>query len=127
MAHNWCPGKGVYIHEVVPQLFVFQFADKVDVRRMVGGGPWAYENHLLLFQRLQPGEDPESIVLNKVNLWIQVHNLPPGFMSEVVAKHIGKKLGGFIKADPNSYTSSWRGFMQVRVSINVNRPLKKSM
>ena len=38
MAHNWHPGMGVYIHEVVPQLFVFQLAQEVDIRRVMEGG-----------------------------------------------------------------------------------------
>lgn len=112
---------------MVPQLFVFQFAHEADVKRVLEGGPLAYENHLLLLQRILPGGDPVNVVLNHVNLWVQVHNLPLGFMLELVAQHIGKKLGGFVEADPNNYNNTWRSFMRVRVSFDVTKPLKKSL
>ncbi|MBA0736544.1 hypothetical protein Gogos_010086, partial [Gossypium gossypioides] len=32
-------------------------------------------------------EDPLQIPLVTANFWVQVHDLPPGFFSELVAKH----------------------------------------
>lgn len=66
------------------------------------------------------GEDPL-----KVDLWVQMHDLPIGYMSEIVGKQLGNFLGTFIQYDPNNNSSIWREFMRLRVRIDVKKPLKQ--
>lgn len=115
------------IQELSPQQFLFQFGHEVDIKRILEGGPWAYENHPLLLERVKPGEDPELVELNHISMWIQVHNVPVGLMSKAVARGIGTKLEGLLESDPNNFNGMRRDFMRVRVKLHVLKLLKKHL
>lgn len=71
-------------------------------------GPWAYDNHPFLFERVKQGDDLEKTELNAITLWTQIHDLPTGFMSESVAKCIGERVGKLIEGDPNNFSGPKR-------------------
>lgn len=75
----------------------------MDVRWVVVGGSWTFNNHVLIFKRMQEEEDPCRVELNSLFIWVQVHNLPAGYRSERVMKSIGQFLGGFTKSDTNNF------------------------
>ncbi|XP_058733828.1 uncharacterized protein At4g02000-like [Vicia villosa] len=68
----------------------------------------------------------ENIPLFHVDFWVQVHNLPAGFMSEKVGKNMANFIGNFVEYDKNNNSSLWRQYMRLRVKIDVRNPLKKS-
>lgn len=44
MAEVWRSVKGVIIHEIVHQRFLFQFFHEGDLKRVLDGGPWSFDN-----------------------------------------------------------------------------------
>ncbi|XVF41904.1 hypothetical protein PTKIN_Ptkin01aG0318000 [Pterospermum kingtungense] len=56
MASIWRPTKGVNIKEIESQLYLFQFFHGMDLKIVIDGGPWSYDNNLLLFHNLNPGD-----------------------------------------------------------------------
>ncbi|MBA0747877.1 hypothetical protein Gogos_004753 [Gossypium gossypioides] len=58
----------------------------VDIARVLARTPWFFNNHLLILQRISYGENPVVLELNFIEFWIQVYELPPGLMSESMAK-----------------------------------------
>jgi len=66
------------------------------------------------------------VPLFTVPFWIQVHHLPPGYMSERVGQHIATTLGEFLEYDPNNHSQIWRRYMRLRALLDVRRPLKKT-
>ncbi|XP_019166538.1 PREDICTED: uncharacterized protein LOC109162273 [Ipomoea nil] len=89
MAAVWQPAMGLTMRQLQPQRFLIRFYHETDLNRIIEGGPWAYEQNLLIMQKLQPGEDPEATVLNHADFWIQIHSLPAGLRSVVVVSAIG--------------------------------------
>ena len=49
LSHLWRPGKGVCISELANQRYIFKFFHAVDLKRVMAGGPWTYDNHLLIY------------------------------------------------------------------------------
>lgn len=115
MALNWRLGKGVSIQEIISQRFLFQW------------GAWAYDNHPLIYERVKPADDLQNVELEMSTLWVQVHALPAGLMSDAVARGIGTKLGTFIESDPNNYSGAWRPYMRLRVKLDVRKSLKQML
>ena len=91
LLRSWRRGIGIYVGR-----FLFQFAHEADVCRVMEGGPWNFDNHLLIFQRVKTGEDPMKVDLEHIFLWMQVHNLPVGYRSERVVRSLGKYICGWI-------------------------------
>ncbi|XVF44778.1 hypothetical protein PTKIN_Ptkin02bG0151200 [Pterospermum kingtungense] len=61
MADVWRPRKGVTVKDIGDGLFLFQFNHMVDLRRVSDGGPWSFDNHMLVLHHLQPEQSPAEI------------------------------------------------------------------
>lgn len=97
----------------------------LDMESAINGGPWSFDGHLLVIERMKLGVQLENIPLYSVDFWIQVHNLPAGLMLERVGKTIANFIGDFVEYDKNNNSSFWRQYMRLRVKIDVRKPLKK--
>lgn len=49
LSEVWKPVKGVHVKELPEQRFLFQFFHDFDVKRLVEGSPWTFDNSLLVF------------------------------------------------------------------------------
>jgi hypothetical protein len=67
----------------------------------------------------------ENIPLYHVDFWVQVHNLPTGFMTERVGKTLANYIGAFVEYDKNNNGSFWREYMRIKVRVDIRQPLKK--
>ncbi|XVF55830.1 hypothetical protein PTKIN_Ptkin06aG0068000 [Pterospermum kingtungense] len=52
MAGIWQPRRGVNIKDLGSQIYMFQFYHVVDLQRVYDGGPWSFNNHLLVLHKL---------------------------------------------------------------------------
>uniref|UniRef100_A0A803NFE8 Uncharacterized protein n=1 Tax=Cannabis sativa TaxID=3483 RepID=A0A803NFE8_CANSA len=127
MASLWRPGRGLYVKELEPNLYLFQFYHEVDIGRVIEGSPWTFDRIQFVFKRLRSGENPRSVVLNSLDFWVQLHGMSTEFMSQRVVRDIANYIGSFVEADPNNFMGIWRDYLRVRVTIRVDRPLKRKM
>jgi 14-3-3 protein epsilon len=125
MADLWRPVRGVTIKEAKPGLFLFSFAHPLDMEGVLNGGPWTFDNNMLLLERAHLGVQIENIPLFHADFWVQVHNLPTGLMKESVGVKLANYIGTFLEYDKNNKTSFWRQYMRLRVKVDVRQPLKK--
>jgi 14-3-3 protein epsilon len=125
MADLWRPVKGVQIKEAKQGLFLFRFNHPLDMEEVLRNGPWTFDNHLLIMERVQIGVQIENIPLYHADFWVQVHDLPTGLMKETVGTQLANYIGSFVEYDKNNKSSFWRQYMRLRVKIDVRLPLKK--
>lgn len=127
LASLWRPGKGVYIKELDVNLYVFQFYHELDIKRVISGSPWTFNRKVLLITRMNEGDIPRWMSLNKLYLWVQIYDMHVGFMSERVLKEVGNYVGKFTEACPKNFSGVWREYMRIRVTIDVTKALKRRM
>ncbi|KAK6147743.1 hypothetical protein DH2020_018655 [Rehmannia glutinosa] len=125
LAAIWRPVKGVFIKDLGPNLFLFQFFHELDLARVQSNGPWTFDNLMLITKRLLIGEQPSKVLLFNVEIWVQVYDLPFGFMTEKVGKSIGNFIGSYVEADQHSFSGVWQNYMRIRVAFDVRTPLKR--
>ncbi|KAL8127034.1 hypothetical protein AgCh_014092 [Apium graveolens] len=82
MASLWRPSKGEYVKQLETNRFIFQFYHEVDIKRVIDGSPWMFGRFHLVLQRLQEGDNPRTVKINKIDLWVQLHDMSAGFMSQ---------------------------------------------
>ncbi|KAK2417945.1 hypothetical protein QL285_040187 [Trifolium repens] len=99
MGDIWQSGMGITIEEAYPGLFVFQLFLQLDVQRILKQGPWLFDYHTFVLNTLADGEDPREVPLFKVPFWIQVHNLPSGYMSLKTGQKIAEYIEEFLEYD----------------------------
>ncbi|MCI08776.1 DUF4283 domain protein, partial [Trifolium medium] len=125
MGEIWQPGRGMDIEEAYPGLLIFKFFHQLDVQHILKQGLWSFDNHTLVLNMLKEDEDPRDVPLFSIPFWIQIHNLPAGFMSHKTGKNIGNYIGEFLEYDEKNDSLSWRKYMCVRVLVDVRLPLKR--
>jgi len=70
-------------------------------------------------------KNTSRIVPKYVPFWIQVHDLPTGFMSEKAGKDIANFMGEFLEYDAKNNSNYLRSYMRIRVLLDVLKPLKR--
>ncbi|KAJ8754033.1 hypothetical protein K2173_001931 [Erythroxylum novogranatense] len=86
-----------------------------------------YQQQILLLRRLQPMENPRQVELVRLELWVQIHNIPSGFMSEKLAVDAGNYIGEYLESDSRNSSLIWRDFMRIRVLMDIRQPLKRKL
>lgn len=79
----------------------------------------------MLINVIPTGKEPLKVLLWHLNIWIQIHDLPTGFISEVVGKQLGNFFGEFLLYDTKNNFSIWRDFIRVKICFDVRNPLKR--
>ncbi|WOG95663.1 hypothetical protein DCAR_0414990 [Daucus carota subsp. sativus] len=73
MANVWKPAMGVNIKELETGIFLFQSYHKEDLNWVLNGGPWSFDNVMLILDSISQGEEPLSPPLWHLKIWIQIH------------------------------------------------------
>lgn len=63
MADIWNPMMGINIKEIDPGIFLFQFYHREDLLWVINGGPWSFDNAMLVLNKIPPGEEPLNVSL----------------------------------------------------------------
>lgn len=116
---------GVHIKSIANQRYLFQFFHEANVRMVLDGGPWTFDNNALILARLNQGLIPTKIPLIHTNIWVCIYDLPAGFTSEKTGRILGNHISSFLQFDPKSIASSWMDYMRIKVALDVKIPLKK--
>ena len=66
----WGLDKSLQILEVGPNLFQFKFQSEFEMDRVLRGGPWSFDNQLLMLQRRKKGMTVGNIRMDKASLWV---------------------------------------------------------
>ncbi|KAL8124864.1 hypothetical protein AgCh_012503 [Apium graveolens] len=86
-------GKGMYVKELDMNRYIFLFYHEVDIARVIEGSSWTFERFQLVFVRLREGDDPRTVNINTLDLWVQLHGIQVGFMSQRVVIDVGNYIG----------------------------------
>jgi len=89
------------------------------MERVFQSGPWLIENFMLILIKVASREEPQTVPLDVVEIWTQIHQLPFGFLMEQIGILEGRQIGKFVKYDEYNNNYAWRKFMRVRVLMNV--------
>ena len=55
-----------------PNLFQFKFQSEFEMDKVLRGGPWSFDNQLLMLQRWKKGMVVGNIRMEKASLWVQI-------------------------------------------------------
>lgn len=71
--------------------FVFQFFHEWDLKRVLGNGPRSFDNHVLVSKELETREHPETVLLDRWIIWVQLHEIPMVFFLERLDREVRGK------------------------------------
>ncbi|GAV69508.1 DUF4283 domain-containing protein/zf-CCHC_4 domain-containing protein, partial [Cephalotus follicularis] len=118
---------GVRIHDVGNDLFLFMFNNNDDREKVLKLGPWWFDRHILLLDKLDEEKHPSTISLYKAPIWIRVYGIPLLCLSEKVGRIIGNSIGDLEEVQVVTRRRESNQFLKLRVGIDVREPFKKGM
>ena len=64
------------ILEVGLNLFQFKFQSEFEINQIFKGGPWSFDNQLLMLQRWKKGMTVGNTIMETASLWVQIWGTP---------------------------------------------------
>ncbi|KAL0337618.1 UNVERIFIED_CONTAM: hypothetical protein Scaly_2036900 [Sesamum calycinum] len=110
---------------LTPRPFQFDVIKMTD--RALKGGPWIFDENLVILDYISPDENPLEVDLNWCKFHVHIHGLLLQMMTRVVAEFIGKRLGRSIESDINQAHFMMGDKVRVRVALDVRLPLKREL
>ena len=116
---------GVQILDVGTNLFQFKFTSEFDMERVLRGGPWTFDNQLLMLKRWSKGMTSKNTRLEHASLWVQIWDAPFDMVTSVVAAEIGSRLGIVEEVEKRKNQDDQNLFMRVRVALPISKPIRR--
>ncbi|KAK3221801.1 hypothetical protein Dsin_008826 [Dipteronia sinensis] len=108
-------------------IFVLYFRTVEVKARILMGGSWHFDRAIILLEEPSGTGDITELKFNRVEFWIQIHNVPLICMSEEAGVFLGKIIGDVREVDLENGKGESERFIRVRIGIDVNIPLKRSL
>ena len=95
----WKPNKRIQISLIEEEMYLVEFDDERDKRRVMEMSPWHYEKQLVLLQNFEGDKDPKDIIFQWSPFWVQMYNLPLKHRTRETGVAIGASLGEVLEVD----------------------------
>ncbi|TXG61253.1 hypothetical protein EZV62_012616 [Acer yangbiense] len=120
---NWQTKKDMEIELISRNTFAFHFSCQEDKIKMLKGGPWSFDDALMVL--VEPGGkgDLKSMLFNKANFWVLIQNIPLMCMTKETGKFLGGIIGIVKEIDGRKSSVCMGKFLRVKVEIELDKPL----
>ena len=125
MRRAWGLEDRLRITEIGSNLFQFKFISEFDLNRILRGGPWSFDNQLLMLKRWRKGMTVANIRMEMATLWVQIWGAPLDMFSSHVAKEVGSRLGVVEEVEQRRGQDELNYFMRVRVALPILKPISQ--
>ncbi|KAK1567082.1 hypothetical protein Q3G72_007829 [Acer saccharum] len=99
MRKIWQTKENVEIEPVVGNIFAFHFRNNEDKQKIISGGPWSFNDALIVLMEPEGKGDINCIKFDRVEFWIQIHNALLMCMSEEIGRFLGGIIGEVVAFD----------------------------
>ncbi|KAJ1434101.1 Zinc knuckle CX2CX4HX4C [Sesbania bispinosa] len=112
------------ISDLGPNIFLFNFKEEREAKRVLEDGPWFVMGCLLSLQKWIPEVSVFEVDYAYVGFWVQLCGIPLELMNSSNAIRVAKFLGDMVTVE-NPFVNGQllRSFMRVKVLINVKKPI----
>jgi hypothetical protein len=120
----WSPAQEVKIKPIEANLFTIQCQCLGDWLKVKEEGPWLFRQNAVIIEPYDGLAAPDTIDLNFVSVWMQIHKLPPGYRKKTLITNLTeKKVGKVSEVEIN--IEGVNNFVRVRVKLDVRKALAR--
>ncbi|TXG48304.1 hypothetical protein EZV62_027598 [Acer yangbiense] len=119
--------EGVDIEALEGNVFAFHFKNSEDRKRIQSGEPWSFNRALIALEEPTGAGDIAQMEFNKVEIWVQIHNVPLICMTEDSGNFLGSMIGEVKEVDLIEAKIIGGRIIRVRAVISTTEPLMRSL
>lgn len=121
----WNTIKGVTVESLGGNRFIFHFHSNIDKKRVLRGGPWHFNNSLIVLEETQWVVDVSKIHFTRGSVLDPNHNIPIVCMNKETCLFLGNLIGKVEEVDSGETGDCFCSFIRVRVQIDITKPLRR--
>ncbi|TXG63928.1 hypothetical protein EZV62_010922 [Acer yangbiense] len=118
---------GVELEALDGNVFAAYFKNTDDRKFIQAGGPWTFDRSIIAFEEPTGTREIEHMNFNRVDFWVQIHNLPLLCMTEDIGTFLGNMIGKVSDVDLLAAKNVGGRFIRARVTISTDEPLMRSL
>lgn len=115
----------VTFNEVQESIWLFEFADVDDNKRVLDGRPWSFDHQILVLNDFDGSVPLAQEQFTHSPFWIQVHDMPLICINKGVGTRIGESLRALEDIDIAGDGGGWGRSLRLRVNIDLRNPLER--
>ena len=119
----WKTNKWVNISELEANLFLVEFGDVRDKKKVLDMSPWSFEKQLVIIQEFEGEKTPKELEVKWLPFWIQIFNLPLLSRTKETGWVSGSSLGTVMEVDVPDSRVHWGKCLRVRIWIDATKKL----
>ncbi|TXG72874.1 hypothetical protein EZV62_001453 [Acer yangbiense] len=126
----WRVNGGVEIEPIEDNIFEFQFTNLEARQRVFSGGPWRFDNAIILLEEPTRSGEIANMEFNRTEFWVQIHNLPLLCMSEGIGLFLGRMIGDMVQPSVSNgaYMGTWWKFLwQANIPLKIKWEVETSL
>lgn len=123
MLKVWAPTHNLVIMVIRPNLYAFQFFHWRVKEKVLEGGPWCWDNHLIVLKEVEGDEQPEDVELKFLPFRIRVLKLSFNCYSNAYVKALTKDIGDFLEIEDDVLGIDH--YRCIRRLVDISKPLRR--
>lgn len=123
----WKIPKGLLISEISDDVFLFQFPNDLERRKVLPNGPWSFDKVMLVLNVVDSLLRPSDYKFNKCSFWVRFYNLPFACMSQECGCILRERAGKVEEVYGGPGGDCVRKFLRVRISIDLSKSLSRGV
>lgn len=111
----WQAKKEVKIENLGDNIFIFKFGNEVDKKRILAGGPWHFNQSLIVLKEPNGIGEITAQSFTHVSFWVQLKNVPIMCMEEEICTGIGELVGKVEEVDTDKAGDCMGQIIRMRI------------
>ncbi|XP_050229503.1 uncharacterized protein LOC126678651 [Mercurialis annua] len=123
----WRTKKPLVVEVIGINIFVVHFESQEDKRRVLAGGPWNYQEQIIVLEIPRGTGDYAEMKFDTIPFWIQIHGLPLICLNKEAGRSLGSQIGVVEEVDLGASGDCLGKYLRVKIKVNITKPLKRGL
>lgn len=121
----WQNIRAVKVENLGDNIFMFKFGTEIDKSHVLIGGPWHFNNALIVFKEPRGIGDRSKQSFTHTSYWVQLQNVPIMSMDKEILMEIGEAIRKVEEVETDASGHIIGQIIRLRVIVDVTKLLTK--